>query len=229
MIKYIIRDYFGEFRFGHQGQNKALYQGIYMAVCIVCMSIFLNRLLMGQSWQFVLVENALFQPVIFSYCSASVHTVRFGKMMYLCPMDCTERRHYIYGAYCFRVGVHLLVSIIGLYIVCINSWCDWISVIQILQNDLMAALLISHSQRAEVRSRGKIAGEMLFLLAVVSCAIQFGIVTDVGPNLWVKLVVFIVFVLVELPLEIWYLKYVRGELQAAVYYESCAAVALEEC
>ena len=80
MTKYIVRDYFGEFRMSNLKQNKASDQCIYGIIYIFCMSICTNHIWSDQfAWQNVIVENALLLPMIFSYCSASVHSVQLEK------------------------------------------------------------------------------------------------------------------------------------------------------
>lgn len=222
MAKYIIRDFFGGLRMGNLKQNKASSQCIYGIIFIFCMSVFTEHIWGGRSaWRNVIVENALFLPMLFSYCSASVHSVQLEKIMYLCPMDLKERRNYIYGSYYFRTGVHMLIAAVGLCIVVCVSDCDIFSAIQILLNHMLVAAMVSHGQRTDDKRRRKVIviGEVLFATSLLSNAIQFRIIVLAPHALWVKLVLFFIFCAVQLPLEIWYVQYIRGALRAAVYFE----------
>lgn len=222
MTKYIIRDFFGAFRISSLRQNKASYQCIYGMIYIFCMSIFTQRIWAAQAaWRKVIVENVLLLPMLFSYCSASVHSIQLEKMMYLCPMDRRERRYYIYGSYCFRSGVHMLVAAAGICIAVSISGCDLFFAIQILLNHALIAIMVSHGQRTGDKSRRKviIIGEIIFVTALFSNVILFSIIVYAPHVLWVRLAVFFVFCLVQLPLEIWYVQYIRKALRAAVTFE----------
>lgn len=218
MAGYIIRDFFGAFRIGSLRQNKALYTSIYLTVYIVFMSFFVNR---GWSdrqtaWQNAISEIALFLPMIFSLCSVQLHPVQFTKIMYLCPLSPDERRMYIYGSYCFRTGMHMLVSVLGLCVIAANSNCDMVSAIQILLNDALIAAMVNHRQ---FKGRAVVVEAVISVTAFLSNAVQFCTLLDIAPHYWIRLVSFFTFVFVQLPLEIWYAKYTRKVLQAAIYYE----------
>lgn len=222
MTKYIIRDFFSAFRISRLKQNKASFACVYLTVYIICISIFSNRSWSDKqiAWRNIIVENALFLPMIFSFCSVMAHPIQLAKMMYLCPMSPWERRTYIYGSYFFRLGVHMLVSIAGLCIVVANAYCDVFSMIQILINDALVAVMLNHRQQAGDRGSGMVIGEILFLTALLSNAVQFGIVYDMTPDRWIQWVLFFLFCFVQMPLEIRYVKYIRRELRRAVYYEA---------
>lgn len=222
MAKYIIGDFFSAFRIDRLKQNKASFTCICLTAYIIWMSIFVNR---GWSdreiaWRNVIVENALFLPMIFSFCSVMAHPVQLTKMMYLCPMSPGERRRYIYGSYYFRIGMHMLVFAAGLCVIVANAYCDVISMIQILLNDAIAAVMLNHRQQTGDRGRAMVIGEILFVTAALSNAMQFCIVCDMTPGNWIQWVLFFLFCLVQLPLGIWYVKYIRRVLRRAVYYEN---------
>ena len=143
-----------------------------------------------------MVENTLFLPTIFSYCSASVHSIQLEKMMDLCPMDLC-------------------------IVVCLSN-CDIFSAIQILLNHMLVAVMISHGQRTDDKRRRKviIIGEVLFVTSLLSNAIQFGIIVLAQHALLVKLVLYFIFCSVQLPLEIWYVQYIRRALRVAVFFET---------
>lgn len=218
MAGYIIRDFFGAFRIGRLRQNKTPYTYIYLTVYIVFLSFFVNRSLSDRqtAWQNAISEIALFLPMIFSLCSVQLHPVQFTKIMYLCPLSPDERRMYVYGSYCFRTGVHMLVSIAGLCVIAANSNCDMVSAIQIFLNDALIAATVNHRQ---FKRKAVVVGEVISVTALLSNAVQFCILLGIAPYYWIRLVSFFTFVFVQLPLEIWYAKHIRKVLQAAVYYE----------
>ena len=219
MTKYIIRDFFSAFRINSLRQNKAARTCVYMTVYMICISLFGNRVWSGglTAWRNAAVENALLLPMIFIYGSVMVHPVRLAKIMYLCPMSPKERRTYICGLYCFRIGVHMLAAIAGLCFVVAYSYCDMISAMQILINYMLSAVLVNHRQ--ETDKKVMVIGEIIFVAAMLSNAMQFAIVLDIVPHPLVRWCLFWIFCFVQLPLEIWYVKYIRSALRTAVYYD----------
>lgn len=217
MINDIIRDYFAMFRIGNLRKNNLANKLSFFPFYFIGMTLcgpFLSHTKIF--WRVAVVLFAVFTPIALPYFSVLAHPIRLPKMMYLCPMQPDERRKYIYGSYYFRVGMHMLPGVLGVYIAVVYSYCDIFSVIEMLLNDLTVALLISREQEAG----GIVTGDMIFVIAVLSSAIQVGIIADAEPDMGMKTILFIVFCLVQLPLEIRHLKSVGKQLQAAVSFEN---------
>lgn len=221
MITYMIRDYFAMFRIGNLRKNnlanKLSFFPFYFIGMTLCGPFLLHTKF---SWRVVTVQFAVFMPIALAYFSVLAHPVRLPKMMYLCPMQPEERRKYIYNSYYFRVGVHMLPGVLGVCIAVVYSYCDIFSVIEILLNYLMVALLISREQNAKGEVSGMVIGEIIFVIAILSSVIQVGIIADAEPDMGIKAVLFAVFYFVQLPLEIKHLKSAEKQLQAAVSFEN---------
>ena len=220
MAKYIIRDFFFDFRMSRVKQNKVAYTCFWMSFYLILTSLFVNRVGISGAiaWRNVIAENALMLPMIFSFCSVMVHPVQLPKMMYLCPMAPEERRAYIYGSYWFRVGVNMLVGMAGLCIVASYSDCDLMSAVQILMNHALIAVQVSHRQQVGSRNGVVAAGEIISVTALLSNAVQFIVLLDLTRGLWIRGGIFFIFCFVQLPLQIWYAKYIRSVLREAVFY-----------
>lgn len=222
MVYDIIRDFFGAFRIGRLKQNKASYTCACMTVYIIGISIYGNCSWSDRqtAWRNIIVENALFLPMIFSVCSVMAHPVQLAKMMYLCPMSPGERRTYIYGSYFFRTGVHMLVSIAGLCIVAAGTRCGVFSIIRILWNAALVAVMLGGRQQTGGRGSDMAIGAILFITASLSNSVEFCIVCFIATDNWIQWALFFLFCFVQLPLEIRYVKYIRRELRRAVCYEN---------
>lgn len=221
MITYIIRDYFAMFRIGNLRKNNLANKFSFVPFYFIGMTLcgpFLSHAKF--SWCVAAVQFAVFLPIVLSYFSVLAHPVRLPKMMYLCPMQPEERRKYIYGSYFFRIGAHMLPGVLGVCIAIVYSYCDIFSVIEMLLNDLMVALLINREQNAKGETSGMVIGEIIFVIAILSSVIQFGIIADAEPDMGIKAVLFAVFCFVQLPLEIKHLKSAEKQLQAAVSFEN---------
>lgn len=114
----------------------------------------------------------------------------------------------------------MLPGVLGVCIAVVYSYCDIFSVIEILLNDLMVALLINREQNAKGEVSGMVIGEIIFVIAILSSVIQVGIIADAEPDMGIKAVLFAVFCFVQLPLEIKHLKSAEKQLQAAVSFEN---------
>lgn len=217
MINDIIWDYFAMFRIGNLKKNnlanKLSFFPFYFISMTLCGPFLSHTKILGR---IAAVQFAVFAPIVLSYFSVLAHPVHLPKMMYLCPMQPDERRKYIYGSYYFRIGVHMLPGVLGVCIAVVYSYCDIFSVIEMLLNDLTIALLISREQEAG----GIVTGDMIFVIATLSSVIQTGIIADAEPDMGMKAVLFAVFCLIQLPLEIRHLKSAGKQLQAAISFEN---------
>lgn len=221
--RYIIQDFFEAFRIKKLKWNDG--RDMFLMVCIY---IFLLS-----SWIIPGIEEgrvdgnriitltAVLLPIFLNYWSIYAHPVKLNKIMYLCPLDPEERKEYIYGTYFFRIGLHILLSLVGLCIVVPITYCDIFSCIQILLNDLMAAFIII-SAPVTVNGISNMSGieVVIFSTTIISNIVECGIIMDENPDIAVKIVLFGVFLLIQLPCAIAYMKSVKKVLKSSIYYEA---------
>lgn len=218
---HIVRDYFQMFRPANLKKNNLATKLSFLPTYFICLLfcvVFLGKDKI--SWQNALVQFAIFTPLAFIYFSVLAHPVQLSKMMYLCPLSSKERRSYIYGAYYFRIGIHMLSGILAVCIAAIFSYCDIFSAIEILLNYLMISLLVSQESNKTGTGSSMVIGEIIFAAALLSNLLQLGIVWDDQPDMWIKALLFVLFCFVQVPLEIKHLKFVNKQLQTAVFFET---------
>lgn len=168
---------------------------------------------------FVLV----YLSMLYIIFSVYMHPVGLCKMMYLCPMEPAERKCYIRSSYRFGIFVRMSVAVISVGMVMMLYECDMIAVTEILLNDLVMSLLIP-SERNPVEGYGSIRKETLYMICMIVVAMLSNFilalaVADQDPGK-AMLIILAGIVLIQIPLMIGYQKYVRSELEAAVYYEN---------
>ena len=225
MTEHIIWDFFEDFKKNCYKEIKSNFTFIFLY--IMCLGLYkaINGIRNKEfGWLDALIFCAVFLPMLFSYLSIYMHPLRPTKIMYLCPMHPEERKKYIYGTYFFRIGFQMLIAILGICISVLYSYCDIFSAIQILLNHFMAAIIIvpvgeTDSRNNSINVKGRISREIIIITALISNLIQYGIIMDSYPDMLLKLILFIVFCLIQVPLGITYGKYIGKELQTAIYYE----------
>lgn len=221
MLTHIISDFFSVFRINNLRGSKVLYKFSYMTILCIVIILCSNHVWRdGSAWRYVAVQLSVFLPMIFSYFSAMLHPVQPTKIMYLCPMKPEERRRYIYGSYYFRIGVHMLAAVAGLCIVIFYFNDDIFSVIQVLLNHMMVAVLVNREAQADGRVCGMVIGELIFLAAVFSDIAQLSVIQGFEYDMWTLKFWFVFFCVVQLPLELWYVRYIKMALRAAISYET---------
>lgn len=167
-----------------------------------------------------IVFLALYLPMYFALFSGQIHSVKPEKMMYLCPMDIHQRRTYIYSSYYFRVILHMVILVMGIMILFPFSYCDGVSIAEILLNGLIISGFIPSGKNTRTEMEiVEVQKGILVGVAIISNVIQVGIIMDHKPDIVPKTVLFVVLLFVQLPLSIRYYKWVKEELRAAVNYE----------
>lgn len=165
----------------------------------------------------------VYLPMLYIIFSVYMHPVGLCKMMYLCPMEPAERRQYIRNSYRFRIFVRMSVAAIGLGMVMMLYECDMIAVTEILLNDLVLSLLIP-SEKRPVEGYGSIRKETVGMICMIVVSMLSNLilalaVADNDPGDAI-IIILAGIVFLQIPLTIGYQKYVRSELEAAVYYEN---------
>ena len=165
----------------------------------------------------------VYLPMLYILFSVYMHPVGLCKMMYLCPMEPDERRQYIRSSYRFGVLVRMSVAAIGVGMVMMLYDCDMKAVTEILLNDLVMSLLIP-SEKRPVEGYGSIRKETVGMICMIVVSMLSNLilalaVADKDPGDTI-IIILAGIVLIQIPLMIGYRKYVRSELEAAVYYEN---------
>ena len=221
MIKYFISDYMRAYNWN---RFKEKWEGDFFTSFIAFWVFFSSCGELHATGNLTIhsciVFLALYLPMYFTIFSGQIHSVKPEKMMYLCPMDIHQRRAYIYSSYYFRIILHMVILVIGIMILFPFSYCDGISIAEILINGLIISGFIpsGRNTRAEMEIV-EVQKGILIGVALIVNVIQAGIIMDNKPDIVPKIVLFGVLLLVQLPLSIQYYKWVREELRAAVNYE----------
>lgn len=220
-MKNIVRDYFRAIKISRLRGRET--NGLFLLSYFIVMPV-----LIGVSGnvnfrrEYMMAFIGILLPMALCCLDTLFRSPGLDKMMYLCPMSRGERKKYIYGMYCFGVAVRMLISFMGVCIIIPFSHCDLFSAVQILLNDfLIAVMTASEGSRENDRMNREIQRQILIIaLAFISNIIETAIVADELPDFWVKLALFGIFVIVQLPMALKYGRYQKQKLDDAVYYET---------
>lgn len=220
-MKNIVRDYFRAIKISRLKGRET--NGLFLLSYFIVMPV-----LIGVSGnvnfrrEYMMAFIGILLPMALCCLDTLFRSPGLDKMMYLCPMSREERKKYIYGMYCFGVAVRMLVSLMGICIIIPFSHCDLFSAVQILLNDfLIAVMTASEGSRENDRMNREIQRQILIIaLAFISNIIETAIVADELPDFWVKLALFGIFAIVQLPMALKHGRYQKQKLDDAVYYET---------
>lgn len=174
----------------------------------------------GEKSSFLIV----YLPMLYILFSVYMHPVRLCKMMYLCPMEAGRRRQYIRSSYWFRIALRMSVAAIGAGILMLFYDCDVTAVTEMLLNNLVLSMLIPSGKKSD-EGYGTIRKETVCMICMIAVSmlsnyIQALAAADGEDNMVIDIIIFACIVFIQLPLSVKYWKYVRSELEAAVYYEN---------
>lgn len=220
-MKNIVRDYFRAIKISRLKGRET--NGLFLLSYFIVMPV-----LIGVSGnvnfrrEYMMAFIGILLPMALCCLDTLFRSPGLDKMMYLCPMSREERKKYIYGMYCFGVAVRMLVSLMGICIIIPFSHCDLFSAVQILLNDfLIAVMTASEGSRENDRMNREIQRQILIIaLAFISNIIETAIVADELPDFWVKLALFGIFAIVQLPMALKHGRYQKQKLDDAVCYET---------
>lgn len=219
MLKEIAGDYFRTFTIG--GIIELLKTNATAFVSMIY-PLFVWFLMLGGGREDGIVFLMIYLPVLFIFFSFSMHPVRLHKMMYLCPMRADRRRAYIRYSYFFRIALQMAVAFAGTLLLMIYAHCSIISVAEILLSDFVLSILIPLKKKTD-ECYGNFDRVTVYLSCMITISVlsdfgQMVIVSDKEPHVILQIIM-VCFVVIQLPLMIRYRKYVKRELEAAVYYE----------
>lgn len=219
----IMRDYFGAYKISRLKGRKT--DGAFLLSYFIAMPVVIG--VSGNvnfRWEYIAAFIGIFLPMGLSCMDVLLRSPGLDKMLYLCPMTRDERKKHIWGIYYFGLGIHMLVALVGVGFIIPFSHCDIFSVIQILLNDFLIAVLVSSERNEESNQTNKEQLLQIWLIAtaLISNIIETAVVTDemADADIIVKLVLFGIFVVIQLPMAIKYGRYVKQRLNDAVDYET---------
>lgn len=222
-MKNIIRDYFYTYRISRlKGGERAV---LPLLAYFIAMPVFTGvSVNVNFRWEYVAVSTGILLPMGLSLLDMIIRSPGLDKILYLCPMSREERKKYIYSLYGFGVGIRMLFSLTGLGVIMLFFHCDAFSAIQILLNDFLMAILISSGGSREngLWSKEQLLQIWIIALSLISNIIETGVVADemTDMDIIVKLVLLGIFIIIQLPMAVKHGKYVKQELDDAVYYEA---------
>lgn len=225
MLKEIAGDYFRTFTIG--GIIELLKTNATAFVSMIY-PLFVWFLMLGSGREDGIVFLMIYLPVLFIFFSFSMHPVRLHKMMYLCPMRADRRRAYIRYSYFFRIAVQMAAAFAGTVLLMVYAQCSIISAAEILLSDFILSILIPLKKKTD-ECYGNFDRETVYLSCMITISVlsafgQMVIVSDKEPHVILQIIIMVCFVMIQLPLTLRYWKYVKRELEAAVYYEETEAI-----
>lgn len=166
----------------------------------------------------------VFLPMLHIYISGVFHSVCLNKMMYLCPMTSSERRAFVYRYYYFRICVHLVLALVGILLIPLFVRLDVRFALVILANDFLVAFALPWKNvDGDKWDCTKEAIHKILIIGFAGVCNAF--LTKVLMDMEYEMVTifsnvgFVVLLLVQIPLALGYVKYVKAELENAVEYE----------
>lgn len=114
-MKRVIRDYFFAFRIHnikerYGGNNFANWYPLVYP--LILMPIIMSGKLSTEPVAYI-QHYGVTLIFLYSLFAAPLHPVVLPKLLYLCPMDASERRTFVRQAYVFKIGIGVAVSILG--------------------------------------------------------------------------------------------------------------------
>lgn len=164
----------------------------------------------------VIMYMAILLPTLFSRISIILHPIRLGKMHYLIPQTMEDRKKQMKLAYYFQVVFHMIIFVIGIMIVFSLGHFNILSLIHLILNDIILSSVISVDDKNESAFYC-----VLFLLpiCVITSLSQLIVVSNDEEHFVLQIVLYVVFVLIQLPLFLKHRKYILKQFQTANRYE----------
>lgn len=220
MLKEIVGDYFRRF---HIENMKELLKTNTVVLVSVVYPLIVWLVMAGDAGEDRAVFLLIYLPILYILLSFYAHPVTMPKMLYLCPMGADRRRRYIRYSYYFKVGVQMTVAIVGTVFLMACTGCDVLSVTEILLSDFILSILIPPKKKKD-ECCGNFDRESVYMTCMIAISVlsnlgQMVAVSDKEPHKILQIVILVCFVAIQIPLTVQYLKYVKRELEAAVYYE----------
>ena len=196
-------------------ENKAVWSCMYAAFIMMFSA---SGSIAGENFQLTdaLLSIGTFLPICIVMISVMEHPIRLRKMRYLCPQTEEERARSVRRTYYFRVGIHMIIFLMGLLLLFSVGFFHWASLVFLLLNDFMLSTIVPVNG---------INGKAVFQLVVLLIAImltnmaQLVVISGPEPHRTVQIILYAILFLIELPLFIGFSKYIKKELCAAKNFE----------
>lgn len=196
-------------------ENKAVWSCMYAAFIMMFSA---SGSIAGENFQLTdaLLSIGTFLPICIVMISVMEHPIRLRKMRYLCPQTEEERARSVRRTYYFRVGIHMIIFLMGLLLLFSVGFFHWESLVFLLLNDFMLSTIVPVNG---------INGKAVFQLVVLLIAImltnmaQLVVISGPEPHRTVQIILYAILFLIELPLFIGFSKYIKKELCAAKNFE----------
>ena len=196
-------------------ENKAVWSCMYASFIMMFSA---SGSIAGENFQLTdaLLSIGTFLPIGIVMISVMEHPIRLRKMRYLCPQTEEERARSVRRTYYFRVGIHMIIFLMGLLLLFSVGFFHWESLVFLLLNDFMLSTIVPVNG---------VNGKAVFQLVVLLIAImltnmaQLVVISGPEPHRTVQIILYAIFFLIELPLFIGFSKYIKKELCAAKNFE----------
>ncbi len=196
-------------------ENKAVWNCMYAAFV---MMFSMSASIAGENFQLTdaLLSIGMFLPICIVMVSVMEHPIRLRKMRYLCPQTEGERARSVRLTYYFRVGIHMIIFLMGLLLLFSVGFFHWESLVFLLLNDFMLSTIVPI-----YGINGKAAFQLVVLLIAIMLTnmAQLVVISGPEPHRTVQIILYAIFFLIELPLFIGFSQYIKKELCAARNFE----------
>lgn len=229
MWRWVIKDYFGAFRWGKI--KDWLKEGDWFWI-LYFMSILPYIMGFMEKNEYIVLYYILLMPVGYCLISEALHENLLPKMFYLCPMEKEVRKAYIERKFIFAMIVPTILGAIFAVIMWAFSHCHPLTAIMYWVNVVILGILTSSfmgkrkvkipkegSNQSETvnTTSGAVVGNLIVtLFAIVGIGMMLNNETSIES--WCKWVFVSITVFVQLPLLIKYLSGWNKAVENAVGY-----------
>ncbi len=221
MLELIVRDYFSAYRWEHIKEDGKLNAIWYLLYCMIIVPLMMG-LSFGRHGYVKCLLVAI--PAVWIGLSASLHSMRLPKIMFLCPMDYKMRRQYIIIAFWFRMCFHTAIGALG-GIATMLVGGDALTAIAIIINNAIFSFYCSgmnvNGVEKKIASKRGIIETTGFIFTLL-LVINYGAIVEAGgllkQKLWEQVLVGIA-VVIQLLLTRKYATYWQSAVAAATDYE----------
>ncbi len=231
MRKRIIQDYFEAFRWSKS--KEAYKKGSWYTFFCFLFIVPVNSKFYENERK-ALAYLCIVIPIMFCMFSSTLHPMRLPKVMFLCPMQESERREYIVQSCWLRMSIHILIGVLGGVILLLNGICDPVCIGGSLFNIVVLAFFLSginangygrineNNVRAFDMDSAPGILEMAQILVTIISSIGYSVMLcwDTPVAWWVKAIFVGIALLIQLPLLLHYTKYWKYSIEKAMSYES---------
>lgn len=196
-------------------ENKAVWSCMYAAFIMMFSA---SGSIAGENFQLTdaFLSIGVFLPIAIVMISVMEHPIRLRKMRYLCPQTEEERARSVRLAYYFRVGIHMIIFLMGILLLFSVGYFHWESLVFLLLNDFMLSTIVPVNG-----INGKAVFQLVVLLLTIMLTnmAQLVVISGPEPHRIVQIILYAILFLIELPLFIGFSKYIKKELRAAANFE----------